>query len=332
MKIIEYFINNKKIFRWIKLVIILGIFGMLFVKFPVEKLMDALLGINIGFAVLGVSLGYLSTFLYTFFMWIVVQEKQIQITLIRLYKINLEIKFYSLFSPTSLVGSGIRLYRLAENHRVEDALSAITFSRFMDIIVTLIDGTFWIIISLYNDKFNLWWIGIFLFAVVCLWIIFLKISSPTIKLLDKILDSPKVHNYIKKSLFFIKKYAISLSEFRTIPFRKVILLVLTSLVYDLFNTTIHYSFVRALHIPLAFATLAWIRSVIAIASLIPLNTFGGLGVREISTYVLMTANGVSPELAIAFSVMNYVRISLLGLTGGIIELIDTFRSKEIRKI
>ncbi len=319
--------NKKVILKWVKFFIITGIFCLLFINFPYDKFKSVLSNINEGLIVIGVLLSFVSAFFYTLFLWIVINEKKIPISLIRLYKINLGIKFYTLFSPTSLVGSGIRLYRLAENHRLEDALSAITFSRFVDTVVTLIDGLIWILISLYLEQINIWWILGIIIGLITLWFSFIKLSGPAIRLLDWIISTKKINPLIRRIFVFSRRYISSLVLFRTLKLKKVVLLIGLSLFYDLINTTIHFTFSSAIGINLGFTTLGWIRSVIAISSLIPLNTIGGLGVREISTYFLMTANGVSAEMAIAFSLFNYLRTSLVSLTGGIIEIVDTIRTK-----
>ena len=78
-------------------------------------------------------------------------------------------------------------------------------------------------------------------------------------------------------------------------------------------------------IELSFADMGWMQSVVMLFALIPFTVAGGLGVREVGLVFMLSAFGVEPEAALAFSLLLFARQIVLGLTGGILEAFRTLR-------
>jgi uncharacterized membrane protein YbhN (UPF0104 family) len=66
-------------------------------------------------------------------------------------------------------------------------------------------------------------------------------------------------------------------------------------------------------------SLAWIRSGMMLAAMLPVS-FAGLGLREGASVFLLEMFGVSPQLAVAFSLLAFASTVLaVGLVGGLAE-------------
>ena len=64
--------------------------------------------------------------------------------------------------------------------------------------------------------------------------------------------------------------------------------------------------------------------------MIPVSV-AGLGIREASYAVLLSNYGISPEQAISYSITIFAVFIIVGLVGGIYELIDIYRDWQTRQ-
>jgi uncharacterized protein (TIRG00374 family) len=82
----------------------------------------------------------------------------------------------------------------------------------------------------------------------------------------------------------------------------------------------YYLIILAMGIHIRFVTIAWIRSGIILATMIPVS-ISGLGLREGAAYVLMNRYGVIAKESIAFSFLIFLTTILMpGLLGGLWEI------------
>lgn len=322
--------DKKRLTSWIITIIFTVSLILLIMKIPLTNFMDLLAETRWSYFLLGILLVYVNSAITTLFQWIVIRSGNVNVSYFRLFRMNQGIKLYSVIG-SSLIGSGLRVYRLARKSEVENVLSSLTFSRFVDVCVTLIDGSFWLLLSLKTSNLQWFYIVALMLALIGGWSLFIKSSHSIIKFIDRIQIKINRPNIVHHSLGLIRKYVASLDLFKTFPVKRLLLLVFISIVYDLVGLLSIYCLSLSLSVPVSFVDLGWMRSVMSIASLIPIKALGMIGLGEVSFYFLLTANGVSPDQALALSSGKYVTRLIGGLVGGIFEFAETLEDKKAQR-
>jgi hypothetical protein len=114
----------------VKLAIVIGLFVILFWIVPIEQVLQALLSADPRLLVVGMILGFVSTVLTAVEIRPLAKNQGLQHGVLSILAINLAVKFYNQFLPTSLVGSGIRWYRLSQpGNKVAESLATLAFFR-----------------------------------------------------------------------------------------------------------------------------------------------------------------------------------------------------------
>jgi hypothetical protein len=78
-------------------------------------------------------------------------------------------------------------------------------------------------------------------------------------------------------------------------------------------------FAASLQIDLSIISLGWVRSMVLMATMLPLSVLG-LGVRDATLIYLLDPYGVAAASAVAFSFLLLARQVLAGLLGGLVEM------------
>lgn len=91
------------------------------------------------------------------------------------------------------------------------------------------------------------------------------------------------------------------------------------------------SFAVAVGIQLAYGTVLWMTTCIYLVTLLPLSV-SGIGVRDASLIVLTAPFGVSAPIAVAWSFLILGGRVVIGLTGGVLELIRWRGSSRGRRV
>ncbi len=97
-------------------------------------------------------------------------------------------------------------------------------------------------------------------------------------------------------------------------------------VHELIGILSFYWLAVALHLPLSFISIGWIRCYIALITMLPL-TLMGIGVRDGSLILLLKTYAISPALAVGYSTLLLGRTFILGLLGGLCELWTVWRER-----
>jgi len=109
-----------------------------------------------------------------------------------------------------------------------------------------------------------------------------------------------------------------------LPVRRIALLLFLSCLSQVPGILAFVILARALGLSLSFVTLGWVRSVVLIATSLPI-TVAGLGVREGVLLLLLHPYGVAEHDALAFSLLVFtVTIAGSGLVGGALEAFRWF--------
>lgn len=315
--------------RTAKLLFLVALFAGIFWMIPIQDVIGAMLAADPALLAAGMGLGLVSMFLSALEMEPLTRNQGIRHSFGRILLINLSVKFYTQFMPTTLVGSGIRWYRLAQpGGKVAESLAALAFFRALESFLTLAIGLgFWLMSGQRGFQVNLAWLVGLILLLMLGWVLITRYSLPIYHWLKsrapKLVEKPWMRPLVR----YLEKFLSAVSTYAAIPALDLLLAVsagIASALTAIFSGTI---LARSLGIEIRFVDMGWIQAVILFATQLPFAVAGGLGIREVTLIAILATFGVSAELALALSFLLLLRGFLLGLLGGVVEAVDTLRTK-----
>jgi glycosyltransferase 2 family protein len=212
-------------------------------------------------------------------------------SLSQLVAYNLLGVFYTLFLPTSIAGEAVRLWKLAKNEDNDYGKAAMTA-----IIDRVIGVTTWFM----------------LFLV-------LPSKLPKNKLLLLVLLIPIALYLFKDKIVIKEKKIFDFSRHHPADIFKS---VVFSVFCQIFSCLMGYAIIRCLNIDMNVFLACGVVAAGALVSLIPVSMLG-FGVREGFFVATLPAYGASPTEAVLVTTFVVFITYLTGLSGGIIELMNT---------
>jgi len=177
-----------------------------------------------------------------------------------------------------------------------------------------------------NAFFGWWWAdpvaAIFMTLLFAYWVLFSS-SGRAKSLSDFLLRQRWVPGVVASKL---GKVLHSGGRFDELGFRRLASTVGLLIVHELIGITSFYLLAVALHMPLSFVTIGWVRCYIMLITLLPL-TMMGIGVRDGSLIVLLSHYAIAPALAVSYSTLLLGRTFVLGVLGGLSELWTVWRER-----
>jgi uncharacterized protein (TIRG00374 family) len=318
---------------FVKLVILIGLFVAMFWIVPIEQVSQALLSADPALVAIGMVLGFVSIFLRSAEMEPLIRAQGIQHGALSILKINLAVKFYTQFLPTSLVGSGIRWYRLSQpGGKGAESLAALAFIRLLETFLTMALGlSFWLLSGHRTLQANAIWLALFLLGIVMFWILITRYSQA-------VYDWFKAHTgsfLYRPTLLPItrrfEKLLKAVSTYARIAFPDLFWAVTAGTASMFIGIASGVVLGFAVGIPLSFLQLGWIQALITLTTQLPFNIAGGLGFREVTLVAILATFGVKPELSLALSFLILLRQLLISLLGGLVELSRVIRSRRVTR-
>lgn len=253
---------------------------------------------------------------------LLVKRQGIKITRIRLFEIGLIVKFYSFFSPASSVGSFLRWYKLSGGGKTAEALMAVTINRLLDVFIATLFGLFWAVGSLGKSYMSQPAAFIIFIAVVfLLWLIGTR-YAPHILDQFKARFETNPRPWLRRVADFAGRLGTSLAAYSLLSMLDLGRLIVLGLAGEFVGLLALIYLAQSLQIPISLQELGWMKSIFFLAALTPFTLAGGLGLREVSVVMILSASGVSTGLATAFSFLLYARSIIISLVGGILELLS----------
>ncbi len=308
-----------RLWKIAKPVLILGLLLSFFYFVPVNAILTAFRSADMGYFLGSIVLSIPTFYLSALTLWVLTRKQQIHFSIWELVKMNLVVRFYAFFSPASIVGSGMRWYQLSKGGKAAAALSAVTMDRALDILISVALGLFWILSGFQKDSFNPFTLLLMFVILIAGWFVLTR-WSPGISGWFAHAAGGMQPSLMRTSLQFLNHLFQSLSIYASFSTLELIILLGANLVSELINLLIQVFLALALHIQISVVDLGWMRSLFFLASLAPFTLTGGFGLREVTVVLVMSAFGVRPELAGAYSLLSYTRSMLVSLIGGIFEL------------
>ncbi len=172
--------------RWVlKIVLVLLLLIALFWVVDFGEVIHALATADPLFLIIGFALTFLRVFLSAVQLMILVRKQGINLGVGQIIYINLSVKFYLLFLPGDLVGSGIRWYKLSQpSGKRAEALAAVAFNRLFDLFLIFVLGLgFWLLSSQDYVQIDGRQLVVLIFLIILLWFILTRLSLPLSKII-----------------------------------------------------------------------------------------------------------------------------------------------------
>jgi len=311
----------------IKILLVVVLFIGLFWFIDFRAVMRVLSQAETVLVLTGLALIFPAEFLNAIQLRILAKRQNINHSVWQLFVINLSIKFYLLFLPGAIVGSGIRWYKLSHpGGKHAEALATVAFNRLFETFLVVVLGLgFWFISGQKTGQFDVFiLVALFIFILLA-WILITRISTPISKLVDANSFRWQDKTLLKRVMDWMNKLLVATSADDGIPTGELAALLFVGISHYLILLIGSQLLARSVAIDLTFADMGWIQSIVMLFALIPFTFAGGLGVREVGLVFMLSSFGVQPETAIAFSLLLFARQLLLGIAGGISEGVRTIR-------
>lgn len=239
---------------------------------------------------------------------------------LRLWVLNLISLFYSLILPGQLFGEAIKAYRLAHGKQEKAKLvMSVVVDRLTSLIALLCLGLIGIVRMPTLLTQRPLWIISFVLLLVCLLLIVLMFNVRWQALLmgwaARIMTRSSL-NIPKRRLNSVWTAFIG---YRHCP-QTICVALLLSFVFQSLSIVLSYCIAHAMGLRVPLLHLCWIMAIVSLVQMLPV-TLAGLGAREGVLVYLLKFEGVQASQALAYSLALFVAIVILGLTGGVLDLL-----------
>lgn len=319
----------QRIRRAIKILFIVLLFAGLFWIIPVQQVLRAIAAADPVLLSLGILLGFISTLLTAFELHPLTRKAGIQRTPWDILSINLAVKFYTQFTPTSIIGSGLRWYRLSQpGGKSAEALAALAFFRMLETFLTFALGLgFWLAGGQQSAAETAVWLLILALSMIAAWIAITRLSLPAYKVFkqrSKWMEAPALKPILRR----LEKFLAAVSAFAGISNFDLAQAVFWGVASVMAGVASGVLIAQSVGIDIGFMQMGWIQAVVLLATQLPFAAAGGLGIREVTLVALLAAFDVPADLALAFSFLLFVRGLLISLLGGVTEGVRALRLRQ----
>ncbi|MDA3916042.1 MAG: lysylphosphatidylglycerol synthase transmembrane domain-containing protein [Deltaproteobacteria bacterium] len=251
--------------------------------------------------------------------YVLLKGSNINKTFSSLLKINFISRFYALFLPSAVGREAVRWLKVTKNKTGRSFFFfTIVYERMTSFIVILLFG----ILPLYSQsiypeavetlKVKLLPLLItMIFAALSFLILYISMDL-RVKL-KSILEKIFPVNIIEKLFNKVPEGHITVDTF--------FLIILFSVLGQLFFITRMFFLFKALALPLSIIEAAWIASVTLLLQILPIS-FAGLGIREGALAYIFLLLGLSPEKGIVVGGLFFSQMVLLASFGAVLNYFD----------
>ncbi|MGA9595800.1 MAG: lysylphosphatidylglycerol synthase transmembrane domain-containing protein, partial [Acidimicrobiia bacterium] len=238
---------------------------------------------------------------------------QNHLTLIELIRVNLAVRFYSLFLPRG-AATGVRWWRYRSGSRGRDAVALVVFERLMQIVAAGSVTVVAVLADLSRMHSGAGTIALVMaFVVVAamagISVFIFPVGAPLRRLLVRFVGRVDQTGDTGAGV---------ISGYRAIGPRRVARIVSLSFASQLLLAIPAWMISAELGLGVGLVGVMWMRSTMDLLTLIPI-TVAGLGIREVGYVAFMGLYGVSRYEALAFSLVLLGIQILIGVTGGLSE-------------
>jgi uncharacterized protein (TIRG00374 family) len=321
---------KRRVVQAIKFGILICLFIGLFWIVPIADVLQVIKSANPALLLVGIALGLPKVYLNSVMLGLLTQKQGLRISYNRLFAVNMMVKFYMLFLPGAMIGSGIRWAKISPSGKSAESFAAVAFNRFLEIFLIIVTGLFWFLAGINQESFSIILLIIFVISMVLLWLIYIKVSLFLVDWFERKPTLPNRSSILQKVWNYLRKLVNSLSVYIAFSLKELLLLFGLGILSYFVGLASYVFIARSVDISVSIFDLGWIRSIILLAAYLPFSFAGGLGVREVSLVVLLATFGVEAEIALAFSLLIFIRAVVLSLIGGVLELAEVLQKRKAR--
>jgi uncharacterized protein (TIRG00374 family) len=316
--------------RAAKLLILIALFVILFWIVPIDQVVQAMLSADPFYLVLGIGLGICGTALTAVQMEPLTRNQGINLGVWAILEINLAVKFYLQFTPSTLIASGIRWYRLSQpDGKVVESLVALAFFRALETFLTLAMGLAFFLLAgqRANLEVSVSWVVLILIGIVLTWVLVTRYSLKLYQWFEsrnqRFFEKKPWQAFTRR----IEKFLTAVAAYARMPAFDLLLSITAGILSALLGIASGVYLAKAVGIDLDFLNMGWIQAVLLLATQLPFTVAGGLGVREVTLVAILSMFGISADLALALSFLLLIRGVVVSMLGGILEGIEAVRTR-----
>jgi glycosyltransferase 2 family protein len=308
----------------LRLVLTGAILYYIFVQVALTNVVRSIASARLSYLALAVALTVAARYVAAIQMKFVTDRQGLRLSVQQIVEVNQAVKFYGLFLPGVLSG-GLRWYRFSgQGSQWPQALASITFNRMLDTITLVALGLLFWMIDLPKGTALL--IGTVLAALLAglLTVHALALHEQAalrwinrLGLAGRCLLPASAQGRLGR-MFESTAQSYRVCRGLAAPVASC------ALVGHLLGIVIFNYFALSLGITLSLFQIGWIRSVVAVLSMLPIS-ISGLGVREGSLILLLEPYGVAAHDAVALSLLFFAHSVVSGVMGGLFELKNSLR-------
>lgn len=312
----------KRSLSWmIKIGVSLGILIYLFRAIPIQEVAAALGLAKWEYVGLALAIGLVARYLAAYRMKILAEAQGIALSLWEIQGINFSTSFYGLFLPGYLAGGAIRWYKFSQGgNNASGALAAIVVNRLAQTTGIAVFGlAAWLLDGSARQQLIVGGLfaGTVLVSVAAGILVFGRSGSAVLGHVVEWIPGARLRRPVEK----IQEAA---RQFGGLSAQALGRVWAATFVGEVLGLAGFYFFAQAVGIALPIVVIGWIRSLILLATMLPIS-ISGLGVREGALIYFLAPYGIEPARALAFSVLLIARHLSVGAIGGLIEARQWFR-------
>jgi uncharacterized protein (TIRG00374 family) len=307
---------RKLLFLIVRIAVAVCILFYIFINIPFSDVLSVISASSLEFVVSAMIIYSILQIISGYRLKIIAHNQGLSINTFQAVEINLSKMFYGLFLPGgSFAGGTVRFLKLFDKQRnIPMSLAIITLDAFVAIITLCFVGSIMWVIHV-PPKTELLLLIILLLLTGCIMMI-LILFQDKIVLLNKLKTRVLNFRYVPQK---IKQIIDTLSEYKNVSLSLLATIITLSIITQLMGITVFYSLAMSLDIDISYVAIGWIRTVVAIAVMLPI-TISGIGVREGVFIFLLAQYGIGAENSLAFSIVIFVFTVLVpAVVSGILE-------------
>ncbi len=290
---------------------------------PLGDIVSSIKGANICLIIAAVLFFIPITLITSIQTKLLTDKQKMAMSVFDIVRIKLATGFYSLFLPGLLAGGAVKWYKFTNfSKKPEEALAIIVFNRFLELFITIVVGIIFFIPELLKGGYVRFGTALGMLFLFMLFVYFLLLKQATLEYLEKIIYASPLPLAIKKRT---DQFIVSMRRFQFLKIKDHLIIMFLLLAKNMIGIFSLLLMAMSLNLPVSFWELGWVRSVVAIAVMLPVS-ISGFGVREGTMALLLGHYNIIPGEAVALSLLLFSKGLAGSLAGGLFELYGFFGS------
>ena len=324
-------IFRSKWFNWfVRITVTLLLLVLILTQVDLTKVFSTLIEIDLFQLIPLIGISFVIRYLWAWQMSLGLTPLNIHFSVLKLFKVILISGFYTLVLPGGMVAGGVAsLYKLTgKDSRAVEVGALLVYFRMINTLMVFAIGLFGMVFDQRLGQPALRR-GLGVVLVFCI-LIFLPLVSVRVAnfidpLLKWVLDRVGLLRRPKQLILSLWQ---SLAAMSRLPKKTVIFAFGLAFSAHLMGIVMYWLISSIFDLKLSVFTLGWIVTFLTVVQLLPLS-IGGLGVREVSLVYLLKHYGVQESQALAFSLILFSLIVVVGAIGGVLEGYDLLKKRRL---